>query len=155
MDVLHHQDQRVLVCHRLEEAQPRREELPLLDLLLLASPSGERGKTRNDPFGLGGVVDKVRHCMPKLSVGIGFGVGLEDAGLRLHDLTERPKGDAFAVGQASALLPPHIIRPEVQHVLELVDESALAGTGLADDRDELHRLGGDGPIERVDEYCQL
>jgi hypothetical protein len=66
-------------------------------------------------------------------------VRLEDAGLGLHDLSERPKGDPFAVRQAASLPPADELRLRVDIAEELGYEPALAHTRLADDRHQLHR----------------
>ncbi len=67
-------------------------------------------------------------------------VGLEDAGLALDDLAERPERDAVAGTAASAPDASRSTRPPLfGRAEELVDEAALADPGLADDRHELGR----------------
>ena len=74
-------------------------------------------------------------------------VGLQDPGVGLDDLAERPEGDPLAVRQAPALPPGDELGPGVDVGAELGDDPALAEPGLADDRDELDRVGGDGLVE--------
>ena len=66
-------------------------------------------------------------------------VALEDAGLRLDHLAERPEGDAVAVGQAAALPPGDQVRRALDRLEELEHEPALADPRHADERDELRR----------------
>ena len=66
-------------------------------------------------------------------------VGLEDAGLRLHHLAERPERDALAVRKRAALAPGDELGVLVDRPEELVDEPALADPGDADERHELWR----------------
>ena len=66
-------------------------------------------------------------------------VGLEDAGVGLQDLAQRPEGDALPVRKASALAPGDELGLGVDVGAELGDDPALAEPGLADHRDELDR----------------
>ena len=68
-------------------------------------------------------------------------VGLEDAGVSLHDLAERPEGDALAVRQAAALAPGDQLGARVDVAQELGDQARLADAGLADDEGDLGRRG--------------
>ena len=68
-----------------------------------------------------------------------LGVALEDAGLRLDDLGERPERDAVSVGEAAALAPGDELRVGVDDARELVHEPALAHPRDGDERDELRR----------------
>ena len=67
--------------------------------------AGEWTQVALDPLRLGcldaGLTDRVR----QLLTGLLGGVGLEDARLGLDDLSQRPEGDAFAVGKRAALPP--------------------------------------------------
>ncbi len=66
-------------------------------------------------------------------------VGLEDAGLGLDDLAERPERDPLAVRQAAAVSPGDDVRPVVERRAQLGYEPALADARLAEHGDELHR----------------
>jgi len=85
--------------------------------------------------------------MSKLAIGLGLAVGLEDPRLRLHDLAQRPEGDALAIGQASPPLPPHGAWASIENRLELVEKPALPGTRLTHHGDQLSGVGGDGPVQ--------
>ena len=54
-----------------------------------------------------------------------------------HHLGERPVGDALAVGEAAAAVPPEVVGEPVDVLLELPGEPRLADAGDADDRDEV------------------
>ncbi len=64
---------------------------------------------------------------------------LEDAGLCLDDLGERPERDAVAVRETAALPPGDELRFRVGDLGELVDETALADARNTDERHELRR----------------
>ena len=91
---------------RLEEAPPRGERLAALVTALLdpAEPD-ERAEVAIDPATLALVGDRLEHRCRSFDVGLVGGIRLEDAGMRLDDLAERPVRDAVAVGKAAALAP--------------------------------------------------
>src|SRR5581483_9718457 len=64
-------------------------------------------------------------------------VRLEDPGLRLDDLAERPVRHPLAVGKGAALAPDDQLRVVLDDAGELVDEPALADPGHPGERDEL------------------
>ena len=66
-------------------------------------------------------------------------VRLEDAGLGLDDLAERPERDPLPVRETAALSPAHEIGAPVDLLAKLPDEAALPHSRLPDDRDELCR----------------
>ncbi len=74
-------------------------------------------------------------------------IGLEDAGVRLQDLPERPEGDPLPVGQAAALPPGRELGAGVDVGEELGDDPALAEPRLTDDRHELDRARRDRLVE--------
>ena len=64
--------------------------------------------------------------------------GLEDSGLRLDHLAERPEGHAFAVRKRAAVAPEHEAElARLDRLEELEDEPALADPRDADEREEL------------------
>src|SRR5689334_18183363 len=89
-----------------------------------------------------------------LLCGLGV-VALEDAGLRLHDLAERPYAPALAVRERAALPPPVDVGIRVERREELGDEAALADPGDADERHQLRGLLTAGARKRVGEQEQL
>ena len=65
---------------------------------------------------------------------------LEDPGLGLHHLAERPEADAFAVGQRAALAPGDELADRSSSAAQSsTEEPALADPGRADQRDQLRR----------------
>ena len=82
-------------------------------------------------------------------------VGLEDSGVGLHDLAERPERDAVPVREAAALPPVDELGPVVDPGAELREQAGLADAGLAGDRDELDLRLADHALERVLEQTQL
>ncbi len=100
MDVLEHQDRRVGLGDGLEKRPPGGEEL-----LALGARAGidanERPKALAQPIAVGpgrdGVIDLGRGDLRI--------VGLEDPGLGLDDLAQRPECDSIAVREAAALAP--------------------------------------------------
>ena len=67
-------------------------------------------------------------------------VGLEDPGLRLHDLAERPEAHAARrTARRTALAPGDELGVGLDDLEQLVDEAALADPRDADERDELGR----------------
>ena len=82
-------------------------------------------------------------------------VGLQDPGLGLHDLPERPEADPVAVGQAPSLPPGDELGELIDVAGELTDQPRLAETRLGDDRDELGRGTGPGALEELGEHREL
>ncbi len=80
---------------------------------------------------------------------------LEDAGLRLDDLAERPERDPVAVREAAALAPGDELGVGLDDAVELVDEAALADAGDADEREELRRPLVPRPLEGVPDDAEL
>src|SRR4029079_12480551 len=82
-------------------------------------------------------------------------VRLEDAGLRLHHLPERPVADSLAVRQRASLPPVRQLATALDRLEELADETALADACNADQRHELGRALLSDPRERADEQVDL
>ena len=82
-------------------------------------------------------------------------VGLENPGVRLDDLAERPEADALAVGERAALPPGDELGVGLGDLEQLGDEAALADPGHADERDELRGLLSPRARERVGEQAAL
>ena len=93
--------------------------------------------------------------MRRASLGIPGAVRLEDAGLRLGDLAERPEARRPRRRERAAAPPGHQSRLDVGRGEELRDEAALADPGHADDRDELRPRFARRPLERADEQAEL
>jgi hypothetical protein len=92
-----------------------------------------------DPRCLALVGDERPHGALELHLGLCDVVGLEDPGLRLDDLAERPERDSLAVREGSALAPGDEVRAALDVAEKRPDEPALADSGHAHERDELRR----------------
>jgi hypothetical protein len=156
VEVFEHEDERALVGDALEEPSPGRERLVLARG---ASPgvvvdSGKWAEVRERPVD---VVRRDRLCddVLELPFGLFLGVRLEDPGVGLDHLAERPEADALTIRKRAALAPVDELRVMLDRLEELVDEAALPDPGLADER---HELGGaDAPraLERVQQRVEL
>ncbi len=138
VEVLDHEDERTGLRHRLQEGAPRPERLPPVEALVAAEPD-ERAERAEEPAPVARVLDDPLDGLAQLPAGRLGVVGLQDPGLRLHDLADRPERDALPVGEAPALAPRHELRPVVHPPPELRDEPGLPHAGLAGDGHELER----------------
>src|SRR6266550_2940253 len=83
------------------------------------------------------LVEEALHALAQLLFGCLRRVGLENAGLGLDDLAERPEGHSVAIGKRAALPPGDQLRVGSDMVEQLEDEPALADAWDADDRHQL------------------
>ena len=123
--------------HRLEESPPGGERLLPATAAVRRHPRRRAATVAGEPAAAR-TRRRGRDRLVELRGGL-LVVGLEDPGLGLDDLPERPERDALAVGQAATVSPGDEIGPVVESRAELGDEAALADPGLAHDRHELHR----------------
>ena len=72
----------------------------------------------------------------------GLVIGLQDPGLGLHDLAQRPEADSVPVRKAPPLAPGNELGELIDVTGELAHEPRLAEPRLSDDRDELGRGTG-------------
>src|SRR5262249_17771152 len=108
MQVLEYEYRLPCFCPTLEHTAPRRERF--LPRGGLAARTDERRQARLEPGEVGIVCGE--HVL-ELHLGLGGGVGIEDAALGLDDFAERPEGDSLSVGKAAALTPAGQSRPLV------------------------------------------
>src|SRR5206468_9118501 len=80
------------------------------------------------------LVDQLLDGVRELCAYLLVAVRLEDAGLRLHHLRERPVADALAVRQRPALPPVRHHAAAFDRLEQLADEPALADPGNPDER---------------------
>ena len=131
---------------RLEEAPPRRERLlPVRRLRPLRAD--EDAKPRDEPRPVVAVVDDVGDRCRQLLRDLFRAVGLEDPGVRLHDLAQRPERHAFSVGDAAASAPHDVVAAHGKSATQLGNEPALSDPRLSRNRHELHRLLAQCPRE--------
>ena len=107
-------------CDLLQEASPCGERLLLLGRFGGRLQAHERSQAVLDPaLRLGiGLGDR----LIELGRDRGLIVGLQDPGLGLHDLSQRPEADPVPVGQASALPPGDELRELIDVSGELAHE---------------------------------
>ena len=82
-------------------------------------------------------------------------VGLEDPGVRLDDLAERPEAHALAVREGTALAPGDDLLFCVRDLEELGDQAALADPRNADEGQKLGDALVTGTVEGVTQGVQL
>ena len=101
VEILEDEDERPLLGERLEEAPPGRERLGRVIAAGLGarSEARERAEVAFHPAGLPDLVEDVLDGRAKLGFGRLGVVALQDPGLRLGHLAQRPEGDAVAVRQ--------------------------------------------------------
>ena len=155
VQVLDDEDARPPCGHRLEEPPPGGE-----GLLATGRPTVARGADQwvqpgDEPRALGLLREQPRHHRFELRRGLALIVRLEDPGLGLHDLPERPEGDPLAVRQATSVPPGDQVGPFVERGSQLGDEAALADPRLADDGHELDRGLALGAEERLEQQRPL
>ncbi len=155
LEILEDEDQRTLRGELLEEAPPGREGLrssAAPELRLVLEP-GQRAQASGDPFCVGRVHEFPGRSPEFLARG-GLVVRLENAGLRFHDLGQRPERHAVPVCEASALSPGRELLLGVDNAGEFVQQAALADAGDADERHELWRAllahAVEGRLEQTD-----
>ena len=143
-------------------ASKKRRQAASASLALIAAGLGvpskprERAEVTFHPPGLPGLVEDVLDRGAKLCFGRLGVVALQDPGLRLRHLAERPEGDALAVRERASLPPGDVLgRVGVESGEELPDESALSDPGDADQCDELRGSVALRAGDRVEERVEL
>ena len=153
LDVLEHEHDRPLLGKRLEEAPPGGERFLLRARCPVARVTHEGMEMREHPVHV--LVEQLLERPRQLRLHLGIAVGLEDAGLRLHHLRERPVADTLAVRQRPALAPVRQMSAALDRLEQLADESALADPRHAGDRDQFGRTLRAHAVERADELLDL
>ncbi len=108
-----------------------------------------------DPRGFGLVRHDVANGRDDLRHGIVGAVGLEDPGLRFHDLREAPERRSLPVRKGATLSPHDELGILVDDAEELADEPRLPDPGHADHRHDLRFDPCSRPRERADEDVPL
>ena len=80
---------------------------------------------------------------------------LGDQAAHSHHVGKRPVGDAFAVGETAAAVPPDRVDDAVEVLVELPRQARLADAGDAGDRDELGAPVVRRGVEEVLDQLQL
>src|SRR5205823_6125165 len=148
VQVLEDEDERALLCERLEKTSPRGERLlPGAAHRSVASEADERAELPFDPRPLG-FLEVLRDRLAQLPLDVLRRVVLEDPCLRFHHLAERPERGALAVRERAPVPPEDDLVERVDVCEELCDEPALADAGDADERHLLRRSLLLGALER-------
>ena len=157
MDVFHDDDERSLLGESLEEAPPRGERLvaAVAAKLCLAGEPEQAEQMRLHAGLVAGTGKRFFDNLADLRRDLCGRVLLEHAGLRLHDLAERPERDPVPIGEAATLAPRDELGVGVDEALQLVDEAALADAGDADEREELRRAFVARAFERIAHEVEL
>ena len=142
VQVLEHEHGGVLLGDVLQEPPPGREQL-----LALGGGGGLDPEQRQQALAEPGTFVAFGKDRVELGRGDGGCVGLQDPGVGLQDLPQRPERDALPVGQAPSLTPGDEVGFGVDVAEELGDDPALAEPRLAHDRDELDRGRRHGLVE--------
>ena len=123
LEILEDEHQRALVGEPLEEEAPGGEQvLPVgVDPLLQAE---QVRQPRADPGSLVGVGNVLGQAGGELLARGILLLALEDLGAHAHHLRQRPVGDALAVGEAAAAVPPDVAREPVEVLEELPRQPA-------------------------------
>jgi hypothetical protein len=138
VQILEYENERALVRERFEETSPCCERLaPAVGGGLAAAESGQNAQVRRDPVCVGRIFDHSPHRFPELALDRSSRIALENPGLRLHHLLERPEADAVAVGKRAALVPRGWLAGLRSRLPHLRDEPRLADARDPQDRHEL------------------
>ena len=124
LEILEHEDRRLLIGERLDEEAPRREEI--LALVARVREPEELRESRFDPVPVVRARDVLRNAGRELRQRFLGALVLEDLGAAADHLRERPVGDTLAVRRAAAAMPPRGQREAVEVLLELPREPRLA-----------------------------
>jgi hypothetical protein len=119
-----------------------------------ASDSKNLRHAENDPPLLR-LSDALHHRLVQLALDILRRVALEDSGLRLHHLSERPERHALAIRKRAAVPPVDEVGLRFDMREQLGDETALADPGNTDDRYERRRVLLPCALECIDELVYL
>ena len=157
VEILEYEYERAPFGEGFEEPAPGRERLtaavaPGAGLGLEADQRTEVGL---DPRRVRRLTENVPDRGLELLGGLGLVIALEDPGLRLHHLAQRPEGDPVAVREATPLAPGDDLGVVVDDAREFVDEPALAHSGDTDQRHELRDSFVPRSVERVAQDREL
>src|SRR4029450_2783528 len=139
--VFEHEDEGPKGGDSLQEPLPGRESLLLLggSLFLRAAKTHQRSQPGPQPLALFRFLQEggARRC--ERLVRERRVVGLEDAAVGLDDLPEGPERDSLAIRQTTTLPPIDQVGLLSDEPKELGQQTRLADTRLARDRDQLDR----------------
>ena len=149
MQVLEDEDGGIAPRDLLDEAQPGGE------VLVAAGRWRFEAEQRTQPVAQPLAVLTARDHGVELGLHDLASVALQDAGVGLDDLAERPKGDVLAVGQAVALPPRDHLWQGVHAGKELLHQTTLADARFAEKHGELGSPRGCGLLEQGPQEGEL
>ena len=149
MQILEHQDERAPRRDLVEEPQPRGVVLLRLGLGRFES------KQRAQPLADAAVIRPVLHDALEQSGRRLRIVRLEDPGVGLHHLAERPERPRLPVGHAAPVPPGDELTAGIDEGEQLVHQTSLADAGVADDQRDLGGARVDDPAQQADEEREL
>jgi hypothetical protein len=157
VQILEDENERAVLGERLEQPAPSRERFAaaIAAAVERRPEADQRPEVALDPFVFAGIGEDFFHHRVQLGFCGGFVVRLEDAGLRLRDLAERPVAQALAVRERPALAPPDQLRISVHDLEQLGNEPALADPRDADQGYELRRQLAAASSEGIHEQAEL
>jgi hypothetical protein len=143
VDVLEDEHRRPRLRESLEEHARRGEEILLVADDAFLEPEQVR-EARLGEAALLRIEEMLLDRRAKLFARARRLLVLDDARTSSHHVRERPEGDALAVGETAAGVPPNGSCETVHVLLELPREARLADAADPDDRDEVRAavLGG-------------
>ena len=155
VQVLNHQHGRALLGQRLQEPPPGRERLhpPVAAKLHAAGQPHQGRQVLSHPGRLRLLADEAGDRPLQLGGGLLGRIGVQDAGLGLDDLPQRPQRHPLPVGQAAALTPGDQLPVGLDQLREFPDEPAFADPRHPDQGHQLRRLLGAGSGQRVGEQA--
>ena len=125
LQILDHQHDRVLRGELLEEGAPPGEQVATIHGAAIAHPE-QLGQSGPDELDDGRVTDERGQPGVEVAHDHRFRRILRDSQALANDLGERPVGDAVAVGQAPAHVPPAVVGQAVGVPVELRVQPGLA-----------------------------
>ncbi len=157
LEVLEHEHERAPLGERLEEPAPGGERLAAVigGQLLVAREPHERLEVSGDPLRVGRLGNDGPNRVCELLGRDLRRIGLEDAGLGLRHLAQRPVGDPLPVGQRATLAPEDQVGIALDGLEELPDQPGLADPRYAHERQELGLALRPHAGQRVDQQVEL
>ena len=153
VQVLEHENGGLPPGQRHHEPPPRR--LGLLGREVGPGEAHQRAERVGQPYRLLGAHQLAERRVQAFPRGVRR-VGVEDAGLGLHDVGQRGVGHVLAERRAAPDPPgDRLVQQPPGVLVQLADEAALADAGVPENGDELRRTVAQRPVQRVDQQAQL
>ena len=157
VQIFENQHQRPAIGQPLEQAPPGRKRFLASgrDGIAGSSDAHQRLHVALHPVALTLISQRQGDHLAQLGQGRVGAVVVKDAGLCLDDLRQRPEALALAVGKGSSLTPEVELGGRVGGLEQFGDQTALADSGHADQREQLGRRLALAPRERLAEKTEF